>query len=75
MAPTEDRVAKPERQWGYRRGTAAYVKYLSKLPSWNVNVKCEYHHLPPRGTPSPQKGMFKIAEHRSCCRDSLPSCL
>jgi len=38
MAPTEGRVARPERRWGCRRGTANVIMCLSQQSLYLVHV-------------------------------------
>jgi len=43
MAPTDDRVARPERRWGCRRGTPFSTNRLADINATKRNYTQEHH--------------------------------
>jgi len=42
MAPTEGRVARPERRWGCRRGTHNWWNYFRRIPTYVITIHQRY---------------------------------
>jgi len=63
MAPTEGRVARPERRWGCRRGTPNWTQ--SNQWTWTDSDHKDRYHLLVPGTRSSWVGCIAVQPHWS----------